>query len=82
MSEAPSTSARVPEWDQADRLRKALRFAGVGVAEMALYLGVERNTVGNYLSGRTKISGPALRLWAQRTDVPLEWLRGDVQPSG
>lgn len=40
----------IPEWDLADRMRKSLRHSGVGVQEMADYLGVARNTV--YLSCR------------------------------
>jgi hypothetical protein len=73
MSEQP-TGSNIPEWDIHDRLRKSLRFAGLGVGEMAEELGVDRNTVGNYINGRTRISGPALRLWAMRTGVPREWI--------
>ncbi|HEY5116221.1 MAG TPA: helix-turn-helix transcriptional regulator [Nakamurella sp.] len=66
---------RIPEWDLADRLRKSLRAAGVPVAEMAEYLGVTRNTVGNWINGRVQPSVQTMRLWAMRTSVPYEWLR-------
>lgn len=70
----------VPEWDLADRLGKALREARMSVNEMALYLGVHRNTVGAWINGRGPIGGPAIRAWAGRTGVRYEWLR-DGDPS-
>lgn len=80
MSEQAS-GGNIPNWTIGDRLRKSLKAAGVGVQEMAEYLGVERNTVGNYINDRTRIPGPALKLWAMRTGVPLEWLRTGVEPA-
>lgn len=65
----------VPEWDLADRLGKALRVADMSVAEMAMYLGVHRNTVSAWINGRTPISGPAIRAWADRTAVDFGWLK-------
>lgn len=70
----------VPEWDLADRLGKALRVAGMSVAEMAIYLGVHRNTVSAWLHGRTPISGPAVRAWAIRTNVDYDWLNTGAEP--
>ena len=64
----------VPQWDLADRMRKALRHAGVGVQEMAEYLGVGRNTVSTWINGRIRPSTQTLRLWALRCGIPLEWL--------
>lgn len=73
----------IPTWDLSDRLRKSLRHSAVSVQEMAEYLGVSRNTVGNYLSGRTHPDRRTTRLWAIRTGVPLEWLEeGIIAPSG
>lgn len=65
----------MPEWDLADRLGKALRVAGMSVNEMALYLGVHRNTVSAWVNGRTPISGPAIRAWSDRTEVDYDWLK-------
>jgi DNA-binding transcriptional regulator YiaG len=73
MSEAP-TGVMVPEWDLADRMRKALRISGTGVQEMADYLGVARNTVSTWINGRIDPSTQTLRLWAMRCGVPYEWL--------
>lgn len=67
-------SAVVPEWDTADRMRKAIRFADIGVQEMADYLGVGRNTVSTWINGRIAPSTQTVRLWALRCGVDYEWL--------
>ena len=64
----------VPQFDLADRMRKALRTSGVGVSEMAEYLGVTRTTAGNWINGRINPSKQSLRLWAMRTGVDFNWL--------
>jgi transcriptional regulator with XRE-family HTH domain len=64
----------IPEWDLADHLRKALRVADIGAQEMADYLEVSRTTISNYINGHTRPTGPILRIWALRCDVPFEWL--------
>lgn len=66
--------AGVPEFDLADRMRKALRTADMGVQEMADYLGVARNTVSTWINGRIVPNRQTVLLWAMRTGVPLEWL--------
>lgn len=79
---AQTHGAGIPQWDLADRLTKALREAQVGHGEMADYLGVTRNTVGNYTAGRRTPNLATLRVWALRTGVPLEWLEsGTVSTS-
>lgn len=72
----------IPEWDLADRLAKALRVADMSVSEMALYLGVHRNTVSAWVNGRTPISGPAVRAWSTRTGVDHDWLVTGRHPKG
>src|SRR5258707_9142872 len=64
----------VPDWDIADRMRKALRTADIGVAEMADYLGVSRTSVSNWINGRIEPSLQTMRLWSIRTNTNLEWL--------
>jgi|HubBroStandDraft_6_1064221.scaffolds.fasta_scaffold00861_27 transcriptional regulator with XRE-family HTH domain len=81
MSEQPATPPGVPEWDTADRLRKALRHADLGVQEMASYLDVSRNTVGNWINGRIEPSTQTLRLWALRCGVSYEWLTEGRNPA-
>lgn len=79
MTNAPA-EGNVPEFDMADRLRKALRHADVGVQEIADYLGVSRNTVGAWINGRTPPATAFVRLWAMRTGVPFEWLQNGTSP--
>lgn len=71
---APATSGRIPSWTVGDRLSKALDDAGISRGEMAQYLDVDRNTVGNYIHGRTKPNHRTLMLWALRTGVDLVWI--------
>ena len=80
MSEQPATPANVRRWDVADRMRKALRHAGIGVQEIAAYLGVSRNTVSTWINGRIEPSTQTLRLWALRTGVPYPWLLAGDTP--
>lgn len=65
---------QTPKFDEADRLRKALREANVSVNEMAEYLGVSRNTVSRWINGAVPAKSHVMRLWAMRTGVPYEWL--------
>ena len=62
------------EWDQSDRLAKALRHAGVSRQEMADYLGVHPNTISNYVHGHIQPDKRTLMLWAARCGVSFEWL--------
>jgi transcriptional regulator with XRE-family HTH domain len=78
MSQQPREA--IPAWDVADRMRKALRSSGVGVQEMADYLGVARNTVSTWINGRIEPSKQTVRLWALRTGVPYEWLETGSAP--
>lgn len=64
----------VPEFDLADRMRKALRIAGLTVQEMADYLGVTRTTVSNWINGHVPPSKQTQRLWAMRSGVDFDWL--------
>ena len=82
MSEQPASPAGVPEWDIADRMRKALRASGISPGQMAAYLGVGGNTVSTWINGRIDPSTQTLRLWALRTGVPYEWLTGSDGSTG
>ena len=76
MNEQPAAGT-VPEWDIADRMRKALRHARIGVQDMAGYLEVDRSTVSTWINGRITPSTQTLRLWALRCGVDYGWLTGD-----
>lgn len=75
-------ATRIPTWDTADRMKKALREADLGVQEIAEYLGVSRNTVSTWINGRIEPSKQTLRLWAMKTGVPFDWLTDEADPSG
>lgn len=83
MTEQPVAATGVPEWDVADRMRKALRTSGMSVQDIADYLGVSRNTVSTWINGRIRPNKQSLRLWALKTGVPFEWLEtGDAPTAG
>jgi transcriptional regulator with XRE-family HTH domain len=58
-------------------MRRSLDHADIGVQEMADHLLRGRNTVGGWLSGRTKPSPRVLKRWADLTGVKYEWLNPD-----
>lgn len=64
-----TNASNVPQWDIADRMRKALRHAGISVQEMADYLDVSRNAVSTWINGRIAPSTQTQRLWAIRCGV-------------
>jgi transcriptional regulator with XRE-family HTH domain len=64
----------VAEWDLADRMRKALRIAGLKPGDLAAHLGVESHTVSRWINGRNQPSRATVLQWALRTGVPAEWL--------
>ena len=62
-------------------MRKSLRHSGMGVGEMALYLGVQRNTVSTWINGHITPSRQTLMLWAEKTETTVRWLEtGEGSP--
>lgn len=76
-----STALHIPEWDLADRMRKSLKDAGIGVGEMADRFEVHRNTISAWINGTNTPDALAIRAWAAATNVPVEWLRWGVDPT-
>jgi transcriptional regulator with XRE-family HTH domain len=73
------TDVVVPDWDLADRLIKARRHAGLSRPALAAWMGISRNSMSHYETGKTVPPPPVLRLWAQHCGVSLGWLRhGDT----
>ena len=58
----------------ADRLKRSLRYAGISQNEMAAYLGMHRNAIGGYVTGKHRIKPALLRLWAAEVGIPVEWI--------
>ncbi len=73
----------IPEFDRADRLKKAIRVSDVQIMDMAEYLGVTRETLSRYLNGKQQAPLAIVRLVALRTGVPVNWiLTGDDSTDG
>lgn len=58
----------------ADRLAKSLSVAGISSQEMAEHLDVSRNTISNWINGRTRPRRAELIVWSIRTGVPMSWI--------
>ena len=69
-------------FDQADRLRRALRVSQISVQDMAAYLQVSRNTVTAWINGHNRPRRRDLAAFAMRTGFPLEWLETGRMPGG
>jgi transcriptional regulator with XRE-family HTH domain len=67
-----------------DRMRKCLQVSKVSVTQVAIDLGVKRNTVGTWINGKVNPPKPMLMLWALRFaeyGVTLQWLQtGEAGP--
>ena len=73
---APQT---VPQWTQADRLRKAREHAHMSQQQLAAATGLSRRSISAYEQGDSVPRRPALLAWAVATGVPLAWLQtGEV----
>lgn len=81
MTNAPD-GGRVPHFEMRHRLALALEHADLSVNDIAEELGVHRNTIGRYLSGK-HLPRAVLIAWALRTGVPLRWLEaGEMDHDG
>ena len=67
----------IPRWTTGDRLRKAREAAGLERTELAVRLGIHRNSIRNYEIGRSGPNRWLVKAWAEETDVPLWWLLDD-----
>ena len=72
-----------PTFTVGELLKKARIDAGLDQGQLARALGVARNTVSNYETGRSIPTLDVAVNWARVTGVPLEWLaEGVVRPEG
>lgn len=72
--------ARPPEVEPRHRMEIALEWAGISKQQMADHLGLNRHTVTNYLSGRSRPPRSTVIVWALRCGVPLEWIEHGTEP--
>ncbi|MBZ4486265.1 helix-turn-helix domain-containing protein [Microbacterium sp. cx-55] len=68
------------QFDRADRIRRAMRVSGLGTGDLADALEVSRNTVTNWISGRTAPRPRDLKAIALRTGFPFAWLETGEAP--
>ena len=66
----------------ADRLKRSLRYAGMDHHEMADYMQCHRNTIGSWVRGKATMRPIFIRVWAERTGVPAEWIMTGKWPKG
>ena len=64
----------LPSFQLRHRLQLAIEFAGTSKEALAAYLDLSRQTIDNYLSGRTEPKVSTLRDWASACGVPASWL--------
>jgi transcriptional regulator with XRE-family HTH domain len=67
----------IPVWSLGERLRKARTTAGIEQEAMAALFFRHRNTIINWEGGHNRPTEQVLAKWAEVTDVPLSWLRGE-----
>ena len=81
----PMTIIDNPAWTLVDRLKKSRLLAGLEQTEIAETVGVARNTVSNWETGKSEPSASAFVRWARATGVSLDWLAegvGDYRSEG
>lgn len=66
----------LPQWTLGERLAKARHHAGLEQGDMARLLGVSRQTIGFWETGRTRPRDfmAVIREWGEATQVPVAWL--------
>lgn len=79
MTTAPY-EGQIPEFTQADRLRKARNLTGLRVPEFAATIGVSPKTINNAESGKHSVRKVVLNQWSLVTGVPLVWLQTGIAP--
>lgn len=80
MSTAPNVA--VPQLTLGWRLRLSMGQAGKNTSDMAHILEMDRSTISQWLNDRAVPKKTwYLRIWADETGVPLEWLIYGVDPT-
>lgn len=69
-----TNTVTAPRFELTHRLARSLEWSGVSKVEMANALGVSRQTIDNYIKGRTVPTRGYLRAWADECRIPFDWL--------
>ena len=75
-SASAATDGFVPPVEQRHKLQIAREHAEIARVDLARDLGVSRNTVTNYETGKVTPRRPVVIAWALRTGVSVSWLLG------
>jgi transcriptional regulator with XRE-family HTH domain len=74
------STATIPRWTIGDRLTKAREHAGLSSQGMAEAMGVHRNTISNWETGKIRASQPVVIAWSSVTGVPTWWILDGDNP--
>ena len=79
MSTAPATA--IPQLTLGWKLRMSMAQAGYTTSDMAEILEMDRSTISLWINDRA-VPGKSwyLRIWAEATNVPVEWLTAEMTP--
>lgn len=69
-----TAAGQIPVWTLSDRLRKARELNGWEMGDLADRIGIHRQSIGSYESGKTVPRRPVLLAWAMATGVDRVWL--------
>lgn len=78
--EEPDLSGVVPPEELEDRLRRALKWAGMKPGQMREYLGASESSMTGWLNGSKRPRTHFLKLWALRTGCDYQWLLTGNRP--
>lgn len=70
----------IPHFNIGDRLRKSRETTGMDQAAFADAIGVSRQSITNWETGKHAPKRIVLNAWSMATGVPEEWLRTGVVP--
>jgi transcriptional regulator with XRE-family HTH domain len=68
------TDIQIPRFELRHRLQLSLELAGMKPADIAPHFRKHRNTIANWLYGRSKPDYAQLIVWAELTNVDEDWL--------
>jgi hypothetical protein len=82
MATAQKAGTAILAFEMHHRLALTVEYGRVEVDELMDALGRSRNTILNYISGRTRPSKGDVNTWAQMAGVSFMWLWNGTDPDG
>ncbi|MHC9728277.1 helix-turn-helix domain-containing protein [Corynebacterium diphtheriae] len=81
MTTAFESAGVIPEWNTADRFRKAREFRGLTQAELGEAMSVARSTIQRVEQGVAEPRRTLITAWAFATGVNRDWLETGKTPA-